>query len=51
MFFLFYLEIFRYPYFGATRAFTWMLGIVLATLLSRTQKRVAGAALAVGVSP
>lgn len=35
MFFLFYLEVFRYPYFGSSRAFTWMLGIILATVVAR----------------
>jgi oligosaccharide repeat unit polymerase len=34
MFFLFYLEVFRYPYFGSSRAFTWMLGIILATVVA-----------------
>jgi hypothetical protein len=30
MFFITFLEIFRYPYLGAPRAFTWALGIALA---------------------
>ena len=38
MFFLFFLEIFRYPYFGASRAFTWMLGIILAVAITRSAK-------------
>jgi hypothetical protein len=33
MFFLFLLEVFRYPYFGSPRAFTWALGIVTALVV------------------
>jgi hypothetical protein len=34
MFFLTFLEVFRYPYLGAARTFTWMLGILLIWLVS-----------------
>jgi hypothetical protein len=33
MFFLSFLEVFRYPYLGAPRAFTWALGILVAMML------------------
>lgn len=33
MFFITFLEVFRYPYMGAPRTFTWTLGILLALLL------------------
>lgn len=34
IFFLSFLEIFRYPYFGTPRAFTWVLGILLTLALA-----------------
>ena len=36
MFFLFFMEIFRYPYFGASRAFTWTLGILFVLVITHT---------------
>jgi hypothetical protein len=32
------MEIYRYPYLGVPRAFTWTLGIGLAMLLASTVK-------------
>ena len=39
MFFLSFLEIFRYPYLGQPRAFTWTLGILLAMLVAHWRLR------------
>jgi hypothetical protein len=36
MFFLTFLEVFRYPYLGTSRAFTWFLGILIALVILRT---------------
>jgi hypothetical protein len=41
MFFLSFLEIFRYPYLGQPRAFTWGLGILLALAVAQWRARVA----------
>jgi hypothetical protein len=38
MLYLSLLEIFRYPYFGPSRAFTWQLGIVLLIVLAQLMK-------------
>lgn len=35
MVFMSFLEVFRYPYFGASRAFTWSLGIAFALICAR----------------
>jgi hypothetical protein len=35
MLFLSFLEVFRYPYLGQPRAFSWAIGIVLALLIVR----------------
>ena len=37
MFFLTFLEVFRYPYLGTQRAFTWGLGIAIALLIGSRQ--------------
>jgi hypothetical protein len=37
MFFISFMEIYRYPYLGQPRAFTWALGLLLALLLARWQ--------------
>jgi hypothetical protein len=46
MFFLSFLEVFRYPYFGTPRAFTWVLGIVMlwgiASLLGSPRRYTVG---------
>ena len=39
MFFLAFLEVFRYPYLGTQRAFTWAIGIGIALLLSRPARQ------------
>ena len=39
MFFLAFLEVFRYPYLGTQRAFTWAIGIGIALLLSRPPRQ------------
>jgi hypothetical protein len=39
MFLLSYLEVLRYPYFGSSRAFTWVLGILVALAISRFHYR------------
>ena len=39
IFFLSLLEIFRYPYFGTPRAFTWILGILLVLALVHMRAR------------
>ena len=38
IFFITFMEIYRYPYLGVPRAFTWTLGIGLALLLASTVK-------------
>ena len=38
IFFITFMEIYRYPYLGVPRAFTWTLGIGLALLLAATVK-------------
>lgn len=38
MVFLSFLEVFRYPYLGQPRAFTWAVGIVLALLIVQVQR-------------
>ena len=35
IFFISFMEMYRYPYLGTARAFTWTCGIVLALLLAR----------------
>lgn len=49
MFFLSFLEIFRYPYLGQPRAFTWTLGILLALLVAHGCRRSAASAAASSV--
>lgn len=39
MFFLAFLEVFRYPYLGTQRAFTWAIGIGIAMVMSRPGKQ------------
>ena len=39
MFFLSFLEVFRYPYLGQPRAFTWVLGMLLAWLVVQLRTR------------
>jgi len=41
MFFLSFLEVFRYPYLGQPRAFTWVLGIFAALLIVHFRTRLA----------
>ena len=41
IFFITFMEIYRYPYLGVPRAFTWTLGIGLALLLAATVKPLA----------
>ena len=39
LFFIAFLEVFRFPYLGTSRAFTWLLGIVLVLLLRKASSR------------
>ena len=39
MFFLSFLEVFRYPYLGQPRAFTWVLGMLVAWLIVHMRTR------------
>ena len=41
MFFLSFLVVFRYPYLGQPRAFTWLLGILAAWLIVHFRTRLA----------
>jgi hypothetical protein len=50
MFFLSFLELFRYPYFGASRAFTWTLGVVLAFAVTQFAQHTKGAFVPVGIT-
>jgi hypothetical protein len=38
LFFIAFLEVFRFPYLGTSRAFTWLLGIVLTLLVKRSPR-------------
>jgi len=42
IFFITFMEIYRYPYLGVPRAFTWTLGIGVALLLASTVKPMPG---------
>jgi len=44
IFFMSLLEIFRYPYLGTPRAFTWTLGVGLVLLLLLARRRAGDAA-------
>lgn len=47
IFFLSFLEVFRYAYFGSPRAFTWILGVMLVIVLANRRRLFRGAAHAI----